>query len=373
MIPNALTSAQQLLMRRRKGVFALGLTLLYTLVTTQPTHAQEVRYIFFDAPLSTAAIQPRAINREGVVTGFYIDNTNFVEHGFLRTADGTVITVDPAGPTFTYGVGIDRAGAIAGSYDDANYGQHGFVRSPDGTNTSFDPPGATNPGFGPGTGVAAMNAEGTITGSYNHNDKFLGGFLRYHDSTFTEFRVAGEFITFPMGINAADEVTGNYSDPPHGFLRGRNGFLITFDVPGATSTTPVGISRKGAISGTYNDANNVTHGFVRSRDGTFTMLDVPGAASTAPTAINSKGEITGYWTDANGGSHGFVRTPEGILTTFDAPNAIGGTSAYAINSAGTITGVAGSHVFIRMEDKDGEESSKPLSLAAGLFAVPIPG
>ncbi len=74
------------------------------------------------------------INAPGVVAGSYLD-ANLVSHGFRRTADGTLTTIDVpgAGTGFlegTYANSINAAGVIAGSYFDANGFQHGFLFLP---------------------------------------------------------------------------------------------------------------------------------------------------------------------------------------------------------------------------------------------------
>src|SRR5438309_3692575 len=86
MITNALTVAQKLLVARRKEVLAVGLMVLSTLGMIHPANAQEVTYIIFDAPGSTAT-QPASINAKGAITGSYND-ANYVLHCFRRPPDG---------------------------------------------------------------------------------------------------------------------------------------------------------------------------------------------------------------------------------------------------------------------------------------------
>jgi hypothetical protein len=70
---------------------------------------------------------PVSLNDSGAITGVYIDG-NFVYHGYLRSSDGTIVTVDPVGSTFTFPDGINDAGSITGYYIDANGVSHGFLR-----------------------------------------------------------------------------------------------------------------------------------------------------------------------------------------------------------------------------------------------------
>jgi hypothetical protein len=73
---------------------------------------------------------PVRLNDWGAITGIYID-ANFVYHGYLRSPEGRIVTVDPVGSTFTFPTGINDVGSIAGYYADANNVSHGFVRIPD--------------------------------------------------------------------------------------------------------------------------------------------------------------------------------------------------------------------------------------------------
>ena len=70
------------------------------------------------------------LNDWGAITGVYID-ANFVYHGYLRSPEGKIVTVDPVGTTFTFPDGINDSGSITGYYIDANGVYHGFLRIPD--------------------------------------------------------------------------------------------------------------------------------------------------------------------------------------------------------------------------------------------------
>jgi probable HAF family extracellular repeat protein len=107
-----------------------------------------------------------------------------------------------------------------------------------------------------------------------------------------------------------------------------NGYVFqTIDVPnagttgnGIQGTFPVGINASGQISGNYGDANNVTHGFLLTH-GQYTTFDDP-SAGTAPGqgtgafALNASGQIVGFYWDANGVQHSFLLSG-GQYTTID--------------------------------------------------------
>ena len=69
------------------------------------------------------------LNDRGAITGVYID-TNFVYHGYLRSPEGKIVTVDPVGTTFTFPDAINDLGSITGYYVDANGVYHGFLTIP---------------------------------------------------------------------------------------------------------------------------------------------------------------------------------------------------------------------------------------------------
>jgi hypothetical protein len=72
---------------------------------------------------------PTSLNDLGAIMGTYID-TNFVYHGYLRTPDGKIVTVDPSGSVFTWSSGMNDLGVITGYYADSNGVYHGFLRIP---------------------------------------------------------------------------------------------------------------------------------------------------------------------------------------------------------------------------------------------------
>lgn len=206
-------------------------------VSAQPTKDQ---IITFDAPGSLATV-PASINPSGDITGYYVDASNNTYHGFVRVADGTIMTFDApdAGTHGTFPVSVNPSGEITGYY----YGESVFITH---------------------------------------------GFLRNSDGTFTSFDVGPNTQTFPASINPGGEITGWYSDAgfPHGFLRAADGTITTFVALGPNAiTVPTSINPSGEITGSCNDASG-THGFVRDKDGTITTFDA-GPNGTSPTSIKS--------------------------------------------------------------------------------------
>ena len=53
-----------------------------------------------------------------------------MSHGFVRAADGTIVTFDAPGAISTGGTSISPSGQVMGGYTDSNFVSHGLVRTP---------------------------------------------------------------------------------------------------------------------------------------------------------------------------------------------------------------------------------------------------
>ena len=185
--------------------------------------------VTFDVPGAVFTIAHN-INPEGVIAGRYFD-ANFTSHGFVRAANGTITTFDVPGAGTGPGQGtfpglidcLNPAGVITGDYLDASSLNHGFVRTPEGTIITFDVPGAVN-----GTYPAGINPMGTITGGYVDASFVSHGFVRALNGLITTFDPPGAGTGPGQGtigffsINPVGAITGFYFDSSnmlHGFLR----------------------------------------------------------------------------------------------------------------------------------------------------------
>jgi hypothetical protein len=204
--------------------------------------ARDGKITTFDAPgAGTEAYQGTsiwttgALNPAGAITGYYAD-ANWVYHGFLRAPDGKITTfgapgagADPGDGEGTDPLSINANGTITGYLQDTNWLTHGFSRSPDGKFTTFDVPGAgTVVGSWEGTYPVAINPAGAITGYYADASWVYHGFVRAPDGKITTFDAPGAGTesgqgTVPHSINPAGVITGDYIDTSgmmhHGFLR----------------------------------------------------------------------------------------------------------------------------------------------------------
>jgi uncharacterized membrane protein len=363
--------------------FCIRITALVSCLTLATIAADGQTFTTFDMPSSNYT-QPAAINPLGQVTGTYQDIA-FVEHGFLRESDGSVISFDAPIPPYlghpnrTAAVAINASGQITGTlFSSALFVYLAYVRNPDGTIIMFDVPGgefcfaqATTSSSllagsplamvqdrGEGVSPTAINDRGQITGVCSAGAGFTSGFLRQPDGTATIFKVPGpDPIVRPRATNPRGQITGYYIDfaatgLTRGFLRAPDGNSISFDVPddlGALpAVIPTSINPQGQIAGYTEEFSD--RGFLRQPDGTIITFTVPNANSTQPASVNSRGDIAGVYFDASNVAHGFLRDQHGTITTFDVPNAIN-TYPTGINPRGDITGwysdAGGVHGFVR--------------------------
>jgi len=321
----------------------------------------------------------------------------FSGHGFLRQADGTLISFDaPSGVNTdrvtTGATGINATGQISGYVYPATYAYESFLRQADGSfevffslcfpsmgdrlTTSLALPMGLPTGLQPHEGMFAtgMNDSGQITGVCAPGfSRFSQSFLWQPDGTLTIFSVptsgVGEPSTRAQAINSRGQITGVYCCDTttfnrHAFLREPDGTLTIFDTPSFngqfTTPIPTAINAKGQITGytcltsfdwtCASDSGGADQGFLRQPDGSIAMFAVPNSISTQPAAINPKGEITGVYVDASNIYHGFLRGKDGTITTFDVANALN-TNPTGINAEGDITGwysdTSGVHGFVR--------------------------
>ena len=280
--------------------------------------------------------EPESINAAGDTAGFYQLPAG-VPQGFLRHADGRIITFHPP-PPVTYSppqpvdpmeaqpVSINDFDDIAGNYPVYSRSSV-FVRSAGGVyNDDIQ--------FGRATVATAINGSGSVVGYGTNGQYYYAGFVLHPDGYSSVFTVPlppqpephCTAETFPDGINAAGTIAGwyyNHCNPVNmGFVSSTDGVFTVFEAPGTllaspsfdyTSTVPhwISIDQAGDITGSYTDAAGVQHGFVRNPYGTITSFDPPEGSQTTATSISDGGAIAGFYHYHAGGGPpvGFIRVP----------------------------------------------------------------
>ncbi len=254
--------------------------------------------------------------------------------------------------TGTFAVKINASGMIAGYYiDESGWKSHGFIRKPGGNFTEFDVTGLYS------VTVTSMNNIGQVVGWGGHTTgtgNWAEGFLRFANGKVVPIDVPGAVSTSPEAINDGGEIAGSYFDSKgdHGFIRDAQGNYTLFDDPDVVTgkeergTFVTGIQANGTVVGYYTGKTGTGHGYVRDQFGNFTNFDAPDAGNgfligTFPRAINELGEVTGYYVDTHGDNYGFVRDAQGTLTEFSMPDS-NDTIAFSTNNFGKTVGSWGS-------------------------------
>ncbi len=253
----------------------------------------------------------------------------------------------PGAAQGTFPIAINRSGLIVGYFVDAGGVQHGFIRDPNGTFTIVDVPGST------GTRVTAVNSKGLVVGySYSPSDT---GFLRYRNGSFGTLNVPGGRYVEPVAMNDVGQIAGTavqFFGASRGFIWSP-GHTVTFTVPDAGYWVGVmALNSSGTIAGAYQDVfkQETRHGFLRDNAGNVTSFDAEGSTFTSPAAINASGQVAGAYVVANVGVFSFFRDTDGTMTLFTVAG--GEAQATSINDAGVIVGTASGDTYESAFERD---------------------
>jgi hypothetical protein len=209
----------------------------------------------FAAPHATHNTNFTAFAKNGWIAGTGIPgiHTGQPRFGFLRS---------PSGHYIEFGNNLDVTSAnssnvVTGIADQSGI-DHGFVRTPDGTITQFDPEGANY------TVPSAINAAGTVAGVAELPSGAEESFIRASDGTISTFVVPNALFTDALSINKNGMVAGsfeNYDASFHDFIRSSDGTITVIDVPGATGTYWASLNDKGQVAGQAK-INGTLEGFI---------------------------------------------------------------------------------------------------------------
>jgi hypothetical protein len=244
------------------------------------------------------------INNRGDIAGYYTDAAVSFYRGFIRLANGTIISPiiepnDDSNYTVLYGINDSRT--LTGEFgEDGTY--HGFFLF-NNVYTQYDV------GFpGVSTLVTRANNAGDFVGIFFSATQPDEGFINV-GGNLTTFTVPGSYNTDATDINQTDQIVGSYLDQSfvsHGFFRDTNGtFSFPIEPAGATYSFLLGLNDSGMRVGRYADANGV-HAMIFKPPHTFVTYDYPGATETSFNGINRHNMITGRYTDSNGLRHAFL-------------------------------------------------------------------
>ena len=200
----------------------------------------------------------------------------------LARGDDVFTTIDVPGERSTRLWGMNSVGDVVGQYQDSMLVIHGFVRSMDGAVQTVDVP-FPDATF---TAARAINDRGDVVGRYGLPDGSERGML-FKDEVFTLIEAPGSTSTIALGINNAGDIVGAYNVGAiqHGFVLS-GGCFFTIDVPDAVLTIVRGINDSGELVGVFQSADGMSHGYVWTAQALH-PLDFPDATGTFAGAINS--------------------------------------------------------------------------------------
>jgi hypothetical protein len=279
-----------------------------TAPTAQASPAQLSSFTSLDFP-GALATKAFGINDSGQIVGTYRDASG-MDHGFIR--DGITFTgIDYPGAVRTEAMGINNTGQIVGCYytvDVPGACYFGFLLS-GGSFTSIAYPGAfliTNP--------HGISDSGDIVGvSDFHNQtafKFsMGTFtlIQLPDPAAAGYTAAGginDTGTAAVGSYLASATEINTSDT-FGFLL-QQGTFSSIAFPGAEITSARGVNAAQEVVGDFfiSGSPNTAGGFLLS-GGTFSTIEFGSITSTSVSGVNNSHQVVGYY-GGTGSERAFV-------------------------------------------------------------------
>lgn len=294
--------------------------------------------------LSASSVAQK-INNRGEVGVSYLDYSGDVPVAWsvLRTADGSTIPLISSG-TASYVSGINDLGEVTGAVshrDPFSTTDNGpgtvWFRWKQGEPTTFFSPAA---GADYGFIAKGINNSGNVAGFLNSQ----GGYVT-RDGTFVPVVVAGNGA--PVAINNDNVVVGNIEGPmrlPTTAFTWKNGVTTYLGSPtGDNVCHATDINDAGAIVGVSEAVEGPWSQILYTRpficaDGTCTYLPTADDSGGAAAAINRFNDVVGadalgatLWSDG-------IACDLNSLTTL--PDGIHLVSAYDINDAGEIVGMA---------------------------------
>jgi hypothetical protein len=156
-----------------------------------------------------------------------------------------------------------------------------------------------------------------------------------------------------LGINGSGLIAGYFGSggaghPNKGYTTAPPyASFVDENFPGSMQTQVTGLNDIGTTVGFWSDTNlgggDNNFGFV-DKGGVFTNVNNPatgsGPAVNQLLGVNNGDVAVGFYTDAAGVTHGYTYNIAGATfsANIDDPNAVGNTTAAAINTAGDIAG-----------------------------------
>jgi probable HAF family extracellular repeat protein len=359
--------------RWRKSSFlqCLGCALLVT------SAAQSAQYIVTDLGVPGAEnTLGWGINASGQVTGYAgtagEDNINgFVWNPTMsNSSTGTLHRLETLGGYFSWGIGINAGGQIAGlsatTDDEAEHATLWNPTSPNGSTGSLHDLGTLGGTYSQGTGI---NDYGQLTGYADLTDNEESHAVMWKPNTpgsasgtMHDLQTLGGTLSFGWDINAAGQVTGDSTTTDdvatHAMLwqpaspNGSVGMMHDLLTLGGTTSTGAGINDHGLVAGysqTTDDGGN--HAFLWTPwtpagvVGDMLDLETLGGVDSYGLAVSNSGLVVGSSAvspEISNYYHAFIYSSEtgmvDLNTLIDPHTDWELLDAHDINDAGQITG-----------------------------------
>ena len=260
-----------------------------------------------------------AINAGGQIVGLTPGLAGPAQQfSFLMDTSGHIgASIQYPSAFFTYGLGIDNAGNVVGTFSGSPSQSNVFLRSSAGTFALLPLPTGLSLVF-----KAAISGNGAIVLSSNQSLYFQTSPGNYVPVVVPGAGNASNAANV-TGIDNAGNVVGFYypgAGAATSFYRSANGNFQTIFVPGSSYTEVQGMNNLGQAVGFYYDGK-ADHGFLWRGGTDFTTIDYPGATNTFASGINDSGVIVGFYDDATT-RHGMIYYASTAPTPTPAPPTI---------------------------------------------------
>ena len=300
-------------------------------------------FVSFDGPHAGVASGngtfPAAMNRLGGIALTTIDDTGTTRAYVRHHKNGSYLQVQPPNALATFIFGLNAGGQVVGSFLNTSRQTVGYFRNVDGTYVILNPPGST------ATYVSGINDAGQVAGTAvlsGSQTAFLWD--PAEPDTYVTFSVPGGTSPGAMAINTSGQIAGAYLDSasgqPFGFLRNPDGTVSTFHIVGGFQFQVTAMNKWGTIIGSFFDENaSAGDLYLRYSGGGKKYVIGSSHGGIAPAAINDYGIVVG--TDFPGDTsygNAFSVDRSLIKNLIPVPFTAQGSTANALNNAGTITG-----------------------------------
>jgi probable HAF family extracellular repeat protein len=316
------------------------------------------------------------INARGQVTGYATTTDDETVDAFLWNpttpggASGTMYDLSTLGGSFSWGIGINDSGQVAGisatTGDAAEHATLWIPTTPNGSSGTLHDLGTLGGTYSQGTGI---NNSGQVTGYSDKTGDSTSRAIMWKPTTpgsasgtMHELGSLGGSVSFGWDINASGQVTGNSDttddEETHAFLwnpmtpNGVSGMMHDLGTLGGTSSDGGGINASGQVAGSsLIEGDEFDHAFLwtpTTPGGTSgSMLDLGTLAGSDSYGynVNAAGQVVGLSyvpAEVSNYSHAFLYTPGvGMVDLNILIDPLSGwelLDASEINDAGQITG-----------------------------------